>query len=236
MKTRRIGDQEILTPNLDPGGLDPVGHTPESDLAEAYVADQSWAKAHFSGVSLSRSHVERVDLTETHWRDVALYGCRLDRVNLSGAKLTGVMMERCHLVDCRLTALQLADTTLKNVILEDCRLDHATLLHVRTTGPAAVTGCDLSHSLLVQSRFFGLVARSCRLTGVEVDDCDTTGADLRDNDLRQVGRGLTSLRGAVIEESQIAHLATLAVRELQLTVRSRSDCAVIRDTAKGQLG
>jgi uncharacterized protein YjbI with pentapeptide repeats len=221
MKTRRIGELQILTPNLDPAGLDPVGQTPEGDLAAAYVADQSWPRARFNDVSLSRSHVERVDLTDTQWRDVALYGCRLDHVNLSGAKLTGVRMERCHLVGCRLTAVQLADTTLKNVILEDCRLDHATLLHVRITGPAAVTGCDLSHSLFVQSRFSGLVARSCRLTGLEVEDCDTSGADFRGNDLRQLGRGLASLRGAVIEESQIAHLAALAIRELQLTVRSR---------------
>ncbi|SDY99721.1 Uncharacterized protein YjbI, contains pentapeptide repeats [Micromonospora pattaloongensis] len=223
MQTRKIGEVQILTPHFTPGVLVPVTRAPADDLTEAYIADQAWPRAHFVDFSLSRSQVERVDLAETHWRGVALYGCRLERVNLTGATLTGVTMERCHLVDCQLTAVQLAGTALKNVILEDCRLDHATVLHARITGPTALTQCDLSYSLLIQSRLTGLVARSCRLTGLELDDCDITGADLRGNDLRPVARGLLSLRGAVVEQSQIGDLAALAVRELQLRVRADAD-------------
>lgn len=219
MQTKKIGDLLIPTPCLDPEILERVTRTPDDDLAEAYIADQAWPGTRFVAFSLSRSHVARVDLTETHWRDVVLYGCRLERVNLTGAKLTGLTLEHCHLVDCRLTSVQLSDTRLSNVILENCQLDHATLLHVRLDGPVAVIGCDLSYSLLVQNRFSGLVARSCRLTGLEVDDCDATGADVRGNDLSQIGRGLHSLRGATIEPSQVEHLARLAVRELHLAVR-----------------
>ncbi|PZM95771.1 MAG: hypothetical protein DIU79_06630 [Actinobacteria bacterium] len=220
MKTKKIGDVQIPTPSLDPEDLRRLTHAPADELAKVYIADQAWPQARFMNVSLSRSHVERVDLTETQWRDVALYGCRFDRVNLSGALLSGVTMERCHLVNCRLTAVQLSDSCLKNVILEDCRLDHATLLNVRVTGPVAVIACDLSYTLLVHNRFSRLVARACRLVGLEVDECDATGADVRGNDLSQISRGLHSLRGAVIEPSQVDQVAQLAARELCLTVRA----------------
>ncbi|HEY8532866.1 MAG TPA: pentapeptide repeat-containing protein [Micromonospora sp.] len=219
MQSMKIGDVQIPTPNLDPHGLIRVTRAPTDELTEVRIADEVWPRTHFAEVSLSRSHVERVDLTESQWRDVALYGCRFEQVNLSGAILTGVTMERCHLINCQLTAVQLSDARLKNVILEGCRLDHATLVHVRVTGPVAVVACDLSYTLLVHNRMSHLVARSCRLVGLEVDDCDATGADVRGNDLSHISRGLLSLRGAVIEPCQVEQVARLATRELHLTVR-----------------
>jgi uncharacterized protein YjbI with pentapeptide repeats len=218
METRTIGELKILIPDLDPRDLDPVAGEPDGDLLEALVDGASWTGNHLGGARISQCHLIGVDLSDAAWRNVTLYGCRFERVDLSSARLTGTTIERCEFVGCRMTGLHLADTALKNVVFDDCRLDYATLTKARTTGPTGLTNCNLTNAILTNGDLTKLTLNACRLTEVELDGCDLRGADLRGNELTGVS-GLSSLRGAVIAEDQLAALANIAARELEIDVR-----------------
>jgi len=218
MDTRTIGEQKILTPDLDPRDLDPVAEEPDDDLVEALVDGVSWTGNRLGGVRVSQSHLIGVDLSDAVWRNVTLYGCRLERIDLSSARLTGTTIERCEFVGCRMTGLHLSDATLKNVVFDNCRLDYATLTKVRTAGPVGFTNCNLTNGILTGCDLTKAALTACRLTEVELTDCDLRGADLRGNELTAV-IGLRNLRGAILAEDQLPALATIATRELEIEVR-----------------
>lgn len=116
-----------------------------------------------------------------------------------------------------MSGLQLNDSTLKNVLFEDCRLDYATLGAVRTSGPVGWTGCTLDHAVLTGCRLPTVAFAQCTLGTLELQDCDLRGADLRGNDLGRVP-GLLSLRGVRMTDDQVAELAAVTVRELEIEV------------------
>jgi uncharacterized protein YjbI with pentapeptide repeats len=216
--TVTVGDLRIPAPDLDPRDLDPVTDPPDDDLVEAKVDGASWHGLRLGGGRVSQSHLVAVDLSDAAWRNVSLYGCRLERVDLSNARLAGLRIERCAFVGCRMTGVQLVDATLKNVIFEDCRLDYANVTDSRATGPTAWIRCLLAHAVLTNCRLPATAFSECQLGDVELVDCDLRGSDLRGNDLSGVA-GLASLRGAVIEPTQLTDLAVIAAKDLGLDVR-----------------
>lgn len=218
MDTRTVGALRILTPDLDPRDLDPIAEPPDEDLTEAMVDGEAWPGLHLIGARISRCHLLGVDLREAAWRNVTLYGCRLERVDLSNARLTGVTVERCEFRGCRMTGVQLSECTLKNVTFDDCRLDYANLEKVSTRGPAAWVGCVLTDATLTACGLGSAAFDDCRTADVRLTDCDLRGADLRGAGLSGL-TGLASLVGATIDAGQMLDLATLAARDLGLTVR-----------------
>jgi uncharacterized protein YjbI with pentapeptide repeats len=219
MDTRTIGELRILTPDLDPRDLDPVAGEPDDDLHEAMVDGGSWTGHRLAGARISQSHLVGVDLTDAVWRNVVVYGCRFERVDLSSMRMMGVTIERCEFIGCRLTGLQLVQSALKNVVFDTCRLDYANFTEVRTTGPVGLANCNLTNGVLARCDLTRAALTACRLTEVELHDCDLRGTDLRGNDLTAL-IGLQSLRGATVAEEQLNALVTIAVRELELDVRS----------------
>jgi uncharacterized protein YjbI with pentapeptide repeats len=219
MDTRTVGDLKILTPDLDPGDLDPTADPPADALLEALVDGAYWLGLELDTARLRLSHLIRVNLADATWRRPTVYGCRFEQVDLSGARLAGATLERCEFIGCRLTGLQLSDTTLKNVIFENCRLDYATLTQVRSTGPTALLESNLDHATMTRCHLGQLVISRCRFDEVEFQDCDLRGADLRGTDLSTVC-GISNLRGSIVTASQIDELAATLTRELTLTVRA----------------
>jgi uncharacterized protein YjbI with pentapeptide repeats len=196
-----------------------TGEPPDDDVDEALVEEQDWAGLELVGARISGSRLVGVDLTDASWRNVKLVGCRFERVDLSGARLDGAVVDRCEFVGCRMTGVQLLASTVKDVVFEECRLDYASLVEVRTTGPAAVLDCILTNANVARCRLPKLTLARCRLAGAELHDCDLRGADLRGNDLSEL-TGLTSLAGSRLDETQLPALAVLAARTLGIVVAS----------------
>ncbi|GAB7049693.1 pentapeptide repeat-containing protein [Catenuloplanes indicus] len=211
------GGQGVVAPGIDPRDLDPVSEPPLEDLTDAFVANADWAGLELAGIRLTRCYLTDVELLEADWRNVRLSQCVLDRVDLSSAYLRGLTIDRCELIGCRLTGAQLFDATLRDVTFEDCRLDFAVWEAVTANGPVAWVGSNLSKASLTRCRLTTATFTDCRLTDLELADCDLEGADLRGNDLSRIN-GVPSLYGARIAGAQLADIAQLAVRDLNLQV------------------
>jgi len=219
MKTRKMGDQQLVVPDLDPRDLDSHVEAPRDDLLEAAVESVNWSNVSLDGIRIRLSSFKDVTLGESAWSGVRLSGCRLERVDLSGARLSGLTIERCEFIDCRLTGLHLSDTTLTNVIFERCGLDYAILDEVRATGPVAWVDCNLNEASFTTCQLGMATLIDNSLRRLELTSCDLRGADLRQNDIRELV-GLTSLGGARLSIDQLPALADLAVRDLGIEVAS----------------
>lgn len=211
-------ERRVVAAGIDPRDLDPVTEPPLADLADAFVTNVDWAGLELAGVRLTRCYLTDVDLMEADWRNVRLTECVLDRVDLSSAYLRGLTMDRCELIGCRLTGAQLLDGALRDVTFEDCRLDFAVWESVVASGPVTWVGSSLSKASLTRCRLTSAAFSDCRLTDLELVDCDLEGADLRGNDLTGIN-GVPSLYGARISRAQLADIAALAVRDLNLAVQ-----------------
>jgi uncharacterized protein YjbI with pentapeptide repeats len=221
MDTRTVAGLKVLTPGYDPDDLDPVTEPPDDDLDEALVDGAVWPDLELRGARFCLSRLVGVEMTEADWRRGGLSGCRLERVDLTGSRLVGLALDRCEFVECRLGGVIFDDVTLKNVVFEDCQFDYSGLTKVRVAGPTVFTGSRFFKSTLTGCELRGAVFAGCRLELAGFVRCDLRDADLRGNDLSGLS-GLTSLAGAIIDESQLPDLAQIAARELGVSVREPS--------------
>jgi uncharacterized protein YjbI with pentapeptide repeats len=200
MQTRAIGALTVLLP-ADADELDETSDVPREHglVADRLVTGDVWSRANLGGVTLSR--------------------CRLVNADLSSTVFDDVTMDRCILRGCSLVGARLASVTMKNVIFENCRLDYATLNGVRATGPTAFLGCSFTNTTLTACVLPGVVINDCKLAGTELDGCDLRRADLTGNNLSGID-GATSLRAAVISQSQVPGLTEAIIRELKITIKN----------------
>jgi len=221
MDTRTVGGLRVVIPDVDPADLDPVTEPPDDDLVDVRADGAVWPELELRGARFWGSLFTGVDLSGVVWRNGGLANCRLERVDLSGARFTGTTIERCELVGCRLTGVAFGDVSLKNVVFEDCRFDYANLNEVRVSGPTVFSGGTFGRAVLTACRLGGAVFTGCRFEETELHDCDLRGTNLTGTDLSGL-TGLTSLTGAVLDPDQLVDLATIAVRDLGITVKEPS--------------
>ena len=218
MVTRTVRELLIELPELDPDRLVSVDAPWSGHLTDAYVKSGDGLGLRLSGSRLRRTHLEGLNLAEADWEDVVAEGCVFERIDFSGARLTGLRLDRCHLLGCKLSRAHLTESALDNVLFEDCRLDATTLDDVQTAGPVGFTACVLVNALIRDCRLDQATFEGCRLREVTLASCDLRGADLRGNRLAGI-RGVTSLRGVVIEPAQLADLTDAVMRDLDVVVR-----------------
>ena len=107
----------------------------------------------------------------------------------------------------------LADTedTWKSVFASEGRsYEEPTMVLFRD---AVDSGCGFAEAHLTACTLGTVAVDDCLLARTELDGCDLRKADLRGNDLTDI-QGIMSLRGAVVDEGQLAGLTAALVREL----------------------
>jgi uncharacterized protein YjbI with pentapeptide repeats len=202
MEIRRLRDSSAALPGEEPGDLDLLQSPPRPGdvITDVLIGEDRLARAELLRVNLSRSWLINADLSSIRWEAGAI--------------------DRCLFRGCTLVGANLNQLTLKNVIFENCRLDYATLSQIRTAGPTLLIGCSLIETTLHQATLTAAAFDNCKLAATHFDECDLRGADLRGNDLAAI-TGVTSLRGARLEETQLAGLTEAVVRDLHLDLTHR---------------
>jgi uncharacterized protein YjbI with pentapeptide repeats len=214
MDIRTVRELRIALPEIERDELSPA-EPPDvgEDVADALVDSAGWAQVRLSRSRLSRSRFEGADLTGSVFVDCRFVGVELVNVDLTSARFEGATFERCAITGTRLAGTRLVGVTLKDVVFEGCRLDYAVLDRVRATGPAAFLGCGFADANLTGCALGTVAFDDCLFERTELDGCDLRAADLRGNDLAGI-QGIMSLRGAVVQEGQLAGITAALVREL----------------------
>jgi uncharacterized protein YjbI with pentapeptide repeats len=157
----------------------------------------------------------RLDVTRSRFIDVRLTAgkfdggrftdVRFEGCDLSGASLMESAFTRVELVRCRLSGAAMGGSRWRDVRLVDCKLDGAHLRSVRgervELERCVATTLDASGAEITACRMI-----DCDLGGADFSNAKLPGLRLHGSALDEL-RGVTSLRGAVIDTAQVTTLA-----------------------------
>jgi uncharacterized protein YjbI with pentapeptide repeats len=201
---RLPADVEHFGDEVDGGAFDDDTRYESLRLASTRLADQTArgvviSGCLFIGVSLARSEMPGLDLSDT----------RFDACDLANVVLQEATVERVEIVGSRLTGFRTFEAIYRDVVLRDCNASLGQFRYTTFKG-ARFEGCDLSGADFHASDLRGVVFDDCNLTGARLSGTKLDGADLRGSLLDDVVVGFDSLTGAIVEPMQAALLAALA--------------------------
>jgi uncharacterized protein YjbI with pentapeptide repeats len=201
VKSPRI--DEVPLPELEPGSLELL-------RPRAVVEGVSFENVEFSGLDLT---------------DAVLTESLLDRVSIVESRLRGIRIAESRVEALNAPVLAAPLSQWRDTVVRLSRVGSAELFEAQFSG-VSVEGCKLGYvnlrgATLDNSRFVdctideldlgGVTARRVAITGCDIGTLDVTRASLADVDLRgsrfSTIVGLEGLRGATIDEGQLAELA-----------------------------
>jgi len=163
--------------------------------------------------------------------------CAFGQTTFDGGRLRGARLDEIWLRDVRLVATDLSESQwldsafvssvlagvqaygagLRRVVFQGCKLDSVNLRGARLT-EVQFTECllrdvDFAGATLSKTGFAGSTLRGVTLSRTTLDQVDFRGAELG------ISAGHESLRGAIIDGTQLYDLAPALAKSLGITVR-----------------
>jgi uncharacterized protein YjbI with pentapeptide repeats len=190
---------------------------------------------------LSGVLLEDVDLAETQAGEVRLAEVALRRVDLSATRLRGLRMlevcasalnaangawpyasiSRVTFAGSTLVGLDLSNGQLARTTFSECKLDLASL-RMASLDDVVFVGCSLRGVDLYAAKLSTVRFESCDLHEADFSQATLSNVDLRTSMLTGM-RGVGSLRGAVVDGTQLIDLAPALASELGIRVANLGD-------------
>lgn len=175
------------------------------DAGSSRVGQSAFTRVAFTNGRFPRTHLNDVWFNRTRWVSVNLAEADLLDVTVLGSFLAGVeaygaKLRRVIFQECKINTLNLRGATVQDVVFDRC----------------ALTEVDLGEATLTNVTFPGSRMRRMRLGNSTLKKVDFRGAVELD-----VANGYESLRGAVIDSTQLAELAPALAQTLGIVVKDR---------------
>jgi uncharacterized protein YjbI with pentapeptide repeats len=187
-------------------------------LAQVILTDCDLSGARAEDVALDRVLCQRVRLGQANLALAQLLDVRFDACDLAGSAWEKAHVRRAELLGCRAIGLTFSDASLDDVRFVRCNGEQARFWS-STFRAARFEQCVLREASFAESDLSGVVFRGCDLTGADLRGAKLVGADFRGSTIDGLKIGIRELEGAIIEPTQIVHLAGL----LGVTVRELGD-------------
>jgi uncharacterized protein YjbI with pentapeptide repeats len=152
----------------------------------------SFRRARFNDVWFSATRIVGTDLAETSWLDAAVVSS-----GLSGVEAFSVKLRRVTFTRCKLDSVNLRSARLDGVAFDECLLNDV----------------DFGGATLNDVRFPGSTLRGVRMAQASLDKADFRGAaelGLKD--------GYDSLRGAIVDYTQLVEIAPALATSMGITL------------------
>ena len=148
------------------------------------------------------------------------------RINLSGADLSGVNLSRADLDEVDLIEAKLNEAKLNEAKLNEAKLIKADLIKA-----------ELSRAKLSRAKLSRAKLNEADLSGADLSGADLRGADLRGADLSGVDLSLTSLKGVILDETNVKGLKSKSnLRLTKVFISSRKEIISYIDYCKMKNG
>lgn len=158
----------------------------------------------FSGTELDRSKFFDCRFESCDLANLSAQSSTLVRAELSASRATGMRWREGTLRDvvfssCRLDLSAFHETRFERVRFEGCNMAQADFMDADLTGGVEFVACDLTQARFSQATMTGVVLTRCVLDGIE---------------------GVTSLRGAVIDPTDLMSLSYALAYALGIVIGS----------------
>jgi uncharacterized protein YjbI with pentapeptide repeats len=200
--------------------------TKTSDLAALLRRDETITQLHISNDDITNLSIVALSLQEvrltkiiaasaqlerTSWSD-----CVIDHCELTATHCSEASWRRIELRKCRASGLQLQHALLEDILFEDCKLNLANF-RLGSLKRVIFRNCDLT-----EADFYSAVLQNVSFENCQLDTTEFSAAQLRQVDLRSSNittvRGLASLSGAIIDDTQLIMLAPALAAHLHIHV------------------
>jgi uncharacterized protein YjbI with pentapeptide repeats len=165
----------------------------------------------FTGCAFRRVRLDGTQLRGAHFRDVTL--AELDAAELAAPRSE---WRNVSVTGSRLGSAELYESVWRSVTVSSCKIDY---LNARTATWQDVlfAGCTFGELDLSEARVTRLALRDCRIETLTLSGARLAEVDLRAAELSRIV-SVAGLAGTWISEIQLADLAPLLARHLQIGI------------------
>jgi uncharacterized protein YjbI with pentapeptide repeats len=207
----------VIKPNLRHLLVAPPAHLSDGlEINDAVLAQRDFSGSVVSALNIETSRLEGLHFESSKFkrfslRDVVAKDCVLFGTDFDEAGWLCVAFEKCVMTGSALTAAELEDVT-----FTDCKLN---LLNLRFSKLKRVkfVNCVMTEADFYECTLKNVSFEGCDLTAATFDGAKLTNVDLRGSNLANL-RGVSSLKGATIDTTQLVGLAPLMAAEIGLEV------------------
>jgi uncharacterized protein YjbI with pentapeptide repeats len=142
---------------------------------------------------------------------------RFDTCDLAGSTWEKAHLHRVELLGCRILGIKVSDASLEDIRFQNCNAEFARFWSA-TFKAAHFEHCSLREASFQDTNLEGVIFRDCDLTKADLRGAKLAGTDLRGSIIAGVQVGIKELYGAIIDPSQVLHIAALVgvvVKEIE---------------------
>ncbi len=187
-------------------------------LIEVSVARQNLCAIKVKAASISRSKLEKVDLSESELdrftaKDVVISGCELAGSNFAESGWRSALISRS-----RCSGAQLYKSSLKDVVFQECKLDLVNFRYSKLEN-VIFRDCLLDDTDFYCAQLKNVEFDNCTIVKIEVSSVKMKDVDFTSSELG-IFKGISGLKGATINSLQLINLAPFMAQEMEIIVKN----------------
>ncbi len=176
------------------------------------ASNKAAQKMKFDETALDRLMLINAALDNIRVLDSEIRGC-----DFSAAVMTEGYFNRVRFTNCRMAGVDLSRAGLNNVTFVGCRLDMANFRFAKLHN-VAFEDCTLIETDFQGGELHEITFENCTIERAIFNQCKILNVDARSSELRDI-HGWRSLRGLVIDHTQLASIAPELARDLGLRIQ-----------------
>lgn len=171
-----------------------------------------------ANMHIDESVFDRALLVEAKLEKLSLSDVELKACDLSAARCSESSLIRVRFKGVRTTGTDFSRSTLKDVVFEDCKIDMVNFRFAKLTRVRFVD-CTLNEADFQAAALQEISFENCHLEKVEFAQATIKQVDARTSQLYDI-RGWQSLKGLVIDSTQLVTVAPQLANELGIVIEA----------------
>jgi len=171
----------------------------------------------FTGTGFTECELNAVDLNTTVLRGSTWAECVATELHAAVFSAPRSAWRDVRIEHSRLGSVEMYESTMRSVQIDGSKLDFVNLRGATLTD-VLLSNCIIDELDLSSAVVQRLELRDCRIGTLDVAGARLTDVDLRSSDFSAI-HSLTGLKGATIDDAQLALLAPLLAAQLGIIVR-----------------
>lgn len=167
-----------------------------------------WENSFAGNIKLSTSRLVGCNLTLSKISKSKIVDALFENCDLANARFDQSNIERVEFIKCRMTGFKGTESILSDVLFKDCQLKLSQFRMAKFKN-VIFKNCILEEADFYQADLPGTIFRDCDLLKAEFSAAKLTKTDFRSSKLNGINVNIESMKGAIIEPSQLPYLAYL---------------------------
>ncbi|HUC96590.1 MAG TPA: pentapeptide repeat-containing protein [Candidatus Saccharimonadales bacterium] len=188
----------------------------EDSLEDAIVENESFNQQTLKGFSIANTRIVKTDLSEVKINGFSLKDTVFIDSNMAAAKFPNSSWHVIELINSRCTGMQITEGVLKDVLFKGCKLD---MVNFRFS---KLTNTIFDNCVVKEMDFYNAELKNVKFIDCEIDNVEFSASKLQSVDFTEsqivLIKGTPSLKGAIISNEQLIHLAPYFAAEFGIKV------------------